>query len=384
MLCRTLGPLRVDKHLDPAVLRFLNQAKHKKSTIALSIYFDTGFKRTALAERQLHRNFSSLTRIYGRKENLRVLAVHPENIVDFEFQRRYQNLISSLPNLQTLVVPTIQKISDASSESLRHSPVGAVARIRHNTTSNLGTLFLHYFGCSNTARHFMYRAGYALDSITLFGYEESPPSWRRPLSALGWSASIDAREVNLHRFEGAEIRDLRLSENVVSLSICNPVDNDDELESDVATFFQNFIKQKNEGRNRDLNQLHLISTLSDVKKGSWISRSLLYDIVQSMENLWALSIHQNDLLSFTVSDLKSDNWPNLKLLSIREPSALVYTDIKIIASACPYIEGFGLDIPHFKLLHGVKHYSEAHRSKFTDHGIEFWVSRVTLLCIHHD
>ena len=372
-LCRAVGPLRVDEHIDSQVLRFLGQETHKNATTSLSIYYDSGINRTLKATMDLHQNLVKLAHVYNRAQNLRTLVVHPERRVDFYFQAHYRHLSMGLSNLRTLVVPSLKVDPGATPSAKVQSPLGAIVRTRHGSEEHLNTVFLRLLGCINTARQFITRPNHTLDQVSLFGYDDLPTEWSQAYQPLGLGTSINAREINLHSFTGSELGELQLSENVVSLSICNPLNHDGDLGADVDQFLEDFVTQKQTGGNLELEQLHLVSTVGFMKgENSWISPWALRTMMQNMRGLSVLSLHHHDLMSFGSWNWASGQWPNLKFFSLRESTPLIYTDIKDIADALPNLEGFGLDIPRFKLLHGGYNYDD--RKMFMQRGAEFWVS----------
>ena len=358
VLCTNVGPIRVDGYADAEVLRFLNQDRHKKKTKSLTIYYDVTISRTIDEETKMHRDFTGLTEIYLDQDALETLVVHPGILVDTYFERIYHKFSQRLPGLKTLVIPATLILNDGSSDTCsttKQDPFSAVVRTRSVNGEEKRQLYLRFNGCLHTARQFLSLPGHTVHEISLFGHDEAPLDWEDAYDVIGFGSFVDANKVELHRLEGTQLGDLRLSGNVESLRICNP--RDDYLDDDdVSRLLRRFVAQKTGSSNTRLTELHLVSDITDSdQEVLWVPESLFAHVMDNITDLCALSIHQQDIVPYNMWTYAHVHHQTLRALSLRQsaiphrdspmrPVPLAYDELQDIARELPNLEGLALDI----------------------------------------
>ena len=195
----------------------------------------------------------------------------------------------------------------------------------------------------------MTRFQHTLEEVTLFGHRDTNRNdWGRSCARMGLGNRIDTRDVELHHLTGAQSRDVRLSENVEVVSICNPRDFGVELVDSVHSFFDNLLSPKIACGNPVIKELHLTSTFSDLSDDfCWIEAHTFANIMRKIGGIWALSIHQNGRLDFEPWEMTQRHAETLKLLSVYTTVTLSDAQLQALTHDLPKLEGLGLEIPVF-------------------------------------
>lgn len=384
-LCKIVGPIQIDGHVNTSLLRFLNQEQHKKNTESLTLYYDTAFERAYHHQEKLHESLSGLVNIYFDEQAylLRTLVVHSGNEVDGYFQRLYHKLVKQVSGLQTLVIPTTKLLGHMSGNPagpMNQSPFSAI--VRSHSDNNPRTLYLRFNGYVDTAFEFFSRPGHIIDEVVLFGHNASPRTWDNALYLSGLGDRVEARKVDLHCLEGSQLEELKLGGTVECLRICNP--RDDWLDQEhLHKFFTDFISNEESSGKTQLKELHLVSDVTDKEEDVlWVPESLLTNILDKTTGLWALSIHQQTTVPYNIWTAAHVQSSTLRALSLRQresarvPAALSYAELEEIPQQLPDLQGLALDMPLFSDLLYTDDYENECRRSFEIHGKNFWVSNI--------
>ena len=376
VLHQIIGPIRVDEHLDDAVLDHMEE--YSPTTGQLVFHYNSNVQRTDKSRRQIYKNFQRLVDFYRDHSMITTVAVTPTSIFDWNLDSMYGSLLPMLPDTCTVVIPSVKRVEvTGSPQKARFDAIIQPAAATGSQPTR--RIFVHGGGNASYARGLLSPIQDKLDTIMLFGIDVNCADrhvWVMASSRLGLRPDLNATSVFLHYPHMTALNAIELSPFVESLGI---YDVRGPRENNFRSFVMRYLDAKVFTGHTKLEEFHCVqsSHLSDsdgeihdthVELSPWrsINQVTLNRMMNEITDMRVLSIHQNRPLNL---DQVAVQCESMRMLSVRKGLDVLEQDaLDQIAQNVPYLEGLGVNCDSFQDLH--KH---SVRNTGLD-GARFWVS----------